>query len=174
MKNTNQNTGNLNEIAQVAIPLIPEHIIEHLKGSETNSGEYKFLIFGNTILALAGVTTVYEVFPADTINVIYKHHTLSSDFYDPILTFEYNIDDRFNLTPDPVPFTDVKELTITYYLPYKIKQQYIFTNPTLTDANITIFFEATEMSRNFYERYYKALLKVNDDMLNAFIASGGA
>lgn len=170
MANTNQNINQINDMVQVAIPLIPEHIIEQLKGSESNSGEYNFLIFGNVIIVPGLTTQVYDLYPADTINVIYKHHTISSDFYDPTITFQYNIDDRFNLTPDPVPFNDSKELTISYYLPYKVKQQYIFTNPTLIDMNVTIYFEATEMSRNFYENYYKVLLKINDDMLNSLIS----
>lgn len=172
MANTNQDISQLSNIAQVAIPLLPEHIIEQLKGSESNSGEYKFLIFGNIISVPAGTTQVYDLYPADTINVIYKHHTIYSDFYDPTITFEYTIDDKFRLTPDPVPFTDLKELTITYYLPYKIKQQYVFTNPTITDMNVTIFFETIEMSRNFYETYYKVLLSINDEMLNSLIPGG--
>jgi len=163
------------QISQIAIPITPDIIIEQLKSSELFEGQYQFYGRSDTVLVPAGGVVTLDVYPnLNYINVNYKHHTISSDYYDPDLYFELRIDvSRFILTPSPVSLNSEKELSLAYYLPIKIKKSYTFTNNTLTDANITMYVEDVQMSRSFFEKWYKVILKYSEDQLNNLVDQVG-
>lgn len=163
------------QISQIAIPITPDILIEQLKSSELFEGQYQFYGRSDTVLVPFGTTVIYDVYPnANYINVNYKHHTISSDFYDTNLFFQLAIDvTRFILTPNPISLNSEKEITLAYYLPIKLKKTYIFTNNTLTDANITMYIEDVQMSRSFFENWYKVILSYSEDQLNNLVNQVG-
>lgn len=163
------------QLSQIAIPITPDILIEQLKSSELFEGQYQFYGRSDTVFVPAGFVVVYDVYPnVNYINVNYKHHTISSDFYDPDLYFQLAIDvTRFIIAPDPVALNSEKEITLAYYLPIKIKKSYVFTNNTLTDANITMYVEDVQMSRSFFENWYKVILKYSEEQLNNLVNEAG-
>jgi hypothetical protein len=162
------------ELLQIAVPVLPEHLIEQLKGAEYNKGEYYFNTSGYNLLVPGLTTQSYELYVSPLIYVIYKKHTLTSTFYDPLFTLMVRIDDpRIDLFPAPIPFETPKELTLSYFLAAKIKLTYQFTNPFFFDILVTLHIETIRMQRNFYEGWYRTLLNASEEKLNEIVMSEG-
>jgi len=163
-----------NELLQVAVPILPEHIIEQLKGAEVSRGEYTFVISGfNAIIPALTVSRV-DLDLTPLVYIFYKHHTLTSSFYDPTFTFQFRIDDtKLDLTPFGVPFDSQKELTLSYFLAAKRRYTYIFANPFFFDINVGIYFETIRMQRSLYENWYRLILQASQEKLNELAVNEG-